>query len=48
VVAKFASRQSFIIDPQGRIAKHYEDVDPDTHTDEVLNDLQQFMATSAS
>ncbi len=43
---KLASRQSFIVDPAGRIAKHYEDVDPDTHTDEVLADLERFMANS--
>jgi peroxiredoxin Q/BCP len=40
---KIASRQSFIIDPDGRIAKHYEDVDPETHTQEVLADLQEMM-----
>lgn len=47
LVAKFASRQSFIIDPQGRIAKHYEDVDPDTHTEEVLADIQALMAQTS-
>lgn len=36
---KLASRQSFLIDPEGKIAKHYADVDPDTHTDEVLADI---------
>jgi len=40
---KIASRQSFIIDPDGMIAKHYEDVDPETHTQEVLADLQEMM-----
>jgi peroxiredoxin Q/BCP len=40
---KIASRQSFVIDPDGNIAKHYEDVDPDEHTNEVLVDLQGFM-----
>ena len=42
-VGKLASRQSFIVNPDGVIAKHYEDVDPDTHTDEVLADLKAFM-----
>lgn len=37
---KLASRQSFLIDPEGNIAKHYADVDPDTHTDEVLTDIK--------
>jgi len=43
---QIASRQSFIINPQGQIAKHYEDVDPDTHTDQVLEDLKALMAGS--
>jgi peroxiredoxin Q/BCP len=41
---KLASRQSFLIDPDGKIAKHYPDVDPDTHTDEVLADIKAFMS----
>ncbi len=40
---KLASRQSFLISPEGKIAKHYDDVDPDTHTDEVLADLKSLM-----
>ncbi|GAB4187401.1 MAG: thioredoxin-dependent thiol peroxidase [Wenzhouxiangellaceae bacterium] len=45
-VMKIASRQSFLIDPQGHIAKHYEDVDPDTHTQQVLDDLESMMAAA--
>ncbi len=41
---KIASRQSFLIDPEGKIAKHYADVDPETHTQEVLADLEAAMA----
>jgi peroxiredoxin Q/BCP len=41
---QIASRQSFLIDPQGVIVKHYEEVDPDTHTQEVLVDLEALMA----
>jgi peroxiredoxin Q/BCP len=41
---KLASRQSFLINPEGKIAKHYADVDPDTHTDEVLTDIKSLMA----
>jgi len=37
---KLASRQSFLVDPEGKIARHYADVDPDTHTDEVLTDIK--------
>ena len=42
-LVKLASRQSFLVNPEGKIAKHYEDVDPDTHTDEVLADIKGFM-----
>jgi len=41
---QIASRQSFLVDPQGVIVKHYEDVNPDTHTQEVLADLEALMA----
>ena len=41
---KIASRQSFLVDPNGVIVEHYEDVDPDTHTQEVLADLEALMA----
>ena len=41
---KIASRQSFLVDPDGVIVKHYEDVDPDTHTQHVLADLEALMA----
>jgi len=37
---KLASRQSFLVDPDGKIAKHYADVDPDNHTEEVLADIK--------
>ena len=40
---KLASRQSFLINPEGEIVKHYGDVDPDTHTDAVLADIKGFM-----
>lgn len=41
---KIASRQSFLVNPDGIIVKHYSDVDPDTHTMEVLADLETLMA----
>ena len=40
---KLASRQSFLINPEGKIVKHYADVDPDEHTDQVLADIKTFM-----
>ena len=39
-----AKRQTFLIDPEGNIAKHYEKVDPDTHSQEVLADLEVLQA----
>lgn len=36
---KVAKRQTFLIDPDGNIARHYEKVDPDTHSRQVLADL---------
>ena len=44
---KIASRQSFLIDPEGKVAKHYDDVDPDEHTDQVLADIKAFMGADA-
>ena len=41
---QIASRQSFLVNPEGVLVKHYEEVDPDTHTDEVLADLKALMA----
>ncbi len=40
-VMRFAKRHSFIINPLGRIAKIYRDVDPNSHVKQVLSDLQQ-------
>jgi peroxiredoxin Q/BCP len=37
-------RTSFLIDPQGKIAKVYEKVKPDQHAEEVLEDLKQLRA----
>ena len=37
-----AKRESFIINPEGKILKRYRKVDPDTHTDQVLEDLKKF------
>lgn len=37
---KFARRHTFIIDPDGRIAKIYRSVDPDTHSRQVIDDLK--------
>ncbi len=40
-VVKFAARHTFIIDPQGRIAKAFTSVNPATASDQVLTELDQ-------
>ena len=35
----YARRETFLIDPQGKIAKHYKDVDPKANSGQVLADL---------
>lgn len=40
-VVKFSARHTFLIDPQGRIAKVYTSVNPATHSAEVLAALDQ-------
>jgi peroxiredoxin Q/BCP len=46
-IAKMARRDTFIIDPQGRVAKHYQDVKPAGHSEIVLADLKQLAAKAA-
>jgi len=46
-IGKIAARQSFLIDPDGKVVKHYAEVDPETHTDEVLADLQAYMTNDS-
>jgi len=38
-VVKFAARNTFIIDPAGKIAKTYSGVNPSSHSAEVLAEL---------
>ncbi|MCU1302070.1 MAG: Alkyl hydroperoxide reductase subunit C-like protein [Candidatus Sulfotelmatobacter sp.] len=40
-VVKFAARHTFLIDPNGKIAKAYTSVDPARHSEEVLAALDQ-------
>ncbi|MFW5450973.1 MAG: peroxiredoxin [Methylophagaceae bacterium] len=37
---KFAKRHSFIIGPQGIVRKIYRKVDPDTHSQKIIADIQ--------
>jgi peroxiredoxin Q/BCP len=41
---KMAKRQTFLISPDGTLAKHYEKVDVDEHSNEVLADLEEMSA----
>jgi thioredoxin-dependent peroxiredoxin len=36
----FARRETFVIDPQGRVARHYPSVDPKEHSKQLLVDLK--------
>jgi peroxiredoxin Q/BCP len=44
VVVKLAKRQTFIIDPQGRIARIYRAVDADKHSAEIVADLRRLQS----
>ena len=35
----YAKRETFLIDPHGKVAKHYRDVDPEKNSKEVMADL---------
>ena len=41
----FDHRYTFLIDPQGRIAKRYLDVDPDRHAEQVLEDIKNLQSS---
>jgi peroxiredoxin Q/BCP len=41
---ELARRDTFLIDPEGKIARHYEDVDPEGHSKVVLEDIRKLQA----
>ncbi|HSQ70091.1 MAG TPA: peroxiredoxin [Steroidobacteraceae bacterium] len=43
-VIEVARRDTFLIDPEGRVAKHYESVDPDENSKIVLQDIKDLKA----
>ena len=43
---ELAKRQSFLINPEGVVVKHYEKVDPTTHSEDVLDDLRKLIASA--
>lgn len=46
LVIKFAKRNTFIIDPQGKVAKVYESVNAARHATQVVTDLEALQAAS--
>jgi peroxiredoxin Q/BCP len=47
-VFELARRDTFIVDPQGRIAKHWVSVEPQGHADLVLRELMALQARAAA
>jgi thioredoxin-dependent peroxiredoxin len=45
-VMEMARRDTFIIDPKGRIAKHYENVEPEGHSQVVLDEIKALKAAN--
>ena len=43
---EMASRESFLIDPEGNVVRHYQKVDPEKHSEEVLADIRALSAGS--
>ena len=39
-----AKRETFVVDPEGKVAVHYTKVDPETHSAQVLADLKELGA----
>jgi len=46
-VIKIAARHTFIIDPEGKVAKSYTSVDPNKHSQEVLAALDELQRQGA-
>ncbi|TCV92042.1 peroxiredoxin Q/BCP [Luteibacter rhizovicinus] len=44
---KYARRETFLIDPAGKIVKVYKDVDPEKNSKQVLTDLAALKAANA-
>jgi thioredoxin-dependent peroxiredoxin len=47
-VAQIAARHTFIIDPEGKIAKAYTSVDPNKHSQEVLTALDELQKSTSA
>jgi thioredoxin-dependent peroxiredoxin len=44
-LVSYSKRETFVIDPKGRIARHYADVDPKTHSKTLLADLRSLQGS---
>ena len=40
-VVKYSARETFLIDPEGNIAKHYKKVEPKGHATDVINSINK-------
>jgi len=47
-VMELARRDTFLIDPQGKVARHYESVDPEGHSKVVLADIKTLKGGNSS
>lgn len=45
-IMEIARRDTFLIDPEGRIARHYESVDPEENSKIVLRDIKALKAAA--
>jgi len=45
-LVSYSSRQTFIIDPHGKVAKHYESVSAGQHATEIIKDLKKFIRST--
>lgn len=47
-VLKFSKRHTFLINPEGKIAKEYMSVNPSNHSAEVLSELDALRGTKSA
>ncbi|MFK8031637.1 MAG: peroxiredoxin [Gammaproteobacteria bacterium] len=47
-VVKYSARETFLIDPEGKIAKHYKKVEPKGHAIDVINSIRKLSAESTA
>jgi peroxiredoxin Q/BCP len=45
---QYAKRTTFLIDPEGKVAKVYQDVDPEKNSGQVQSDLSTLKSSEAS